>query len=346
MSLRGGLVGCGFFARNHLNAWKEVRGAEIAAVCDLDEARARAYAAEWGIPAFYTSPETMLAEAPLDFVDVVTQPAGHRPLVELAARHGKHVICQKPLAGSMDDARAMVAVCHAAGVRLMVHENFRWQRPMRALKAAAETLGPLHFGRIGWRSAYDVYRDQPYLAEDPRFIIADLGVHLLDLARFFMGEVEQLYCQTRTVNPRVRGEDTATIMLRTAGGGSCVVELSFASRLEEELFPETLVQLEGERGSATLGPHYALAVASEAGVERRDARPHFYPWSAPMFAAIQESVVATQQHWTDCLGGGREPETSGEDNLRTLALVYGAYESAAAGEVWRPSSTRSDRVEL
>jgi predicted dehydrogenase len=276
-------------------------------------------------------------------VDIVTPPSAHRILVEQAAAQGVHVICQKPLAPSLEDARAMVRACREAGVRFMVHENFRWQRPMRELKRRAEGLGRLFFGRISFRSAHDVYRDQPYLAQDPRFILLDLGVHLLDLARFFFGEFAGLSCQTARVNPHIRGEDVATVLLRGREGAACVVELSYASRLEEELFPQTLVHLEGERGSLTLGPGYRLnAVQSPAEgfrsgreglrVEHAGCPPAPLPWSTPPFEAIQESVLRIQEHWLECLEGGHEPETSGEDNLQTLELVFACYRSAERGE--------------
>ena len=342
-SWRVGLVGCGFFARNHLEAWRALGPrARLAAVCDQDPQRAEACAREFGARA-YTSLEEMLERERLDFVDLVTPPAAHRALVERVAAFGLPVICQKPLAPSLEEARAMVQACREAGVRLMVHENFRWQRPMRELRRRAEGLGRLFFGRISFRSAHDVYRAQPYLAQDPRFILLDLGVHLLDLARFFFGEFEGLYCHTGRVHPGIRGEDVATVLLRSRQGAACVVELSYASRLEEELFPQTLVHLEGERGSLCLGPGYRLtevrdpvAEGFRSGregleVERREVPPLSPPWGQPPFEAIQESVLRIQEHWLDCLDRGEEPETSGEDNLRTLELVFACYRSAEGG---------------
>lgn len=333
--LRGGMIGCGFFARNHLHAWAEVPGVEIAALCDADPSRADAYGREFGVPHIYGDAEAMFRSEHLDFVDVVTQPETHRPLVERAARNRASVICQKPMAPSLEEARSMVRACAGAGVPFMLHENFRWQAPMRALKAASAELGPLFFGRIVWRTPYDVYRDQPYLARDPRFIIADVGVHLLDLARFFLGEVESLFCVTRRVNPHIRGEDTATILLRMRSGAACVVELSYASRLEEDLFPQTLVHLEGAAGVATLGPHFTLTVTRGGETRQLNVKPEVYPWSAPGREAIQDSVVRIQRHWAECLRSGAQPETSGADNLRTLELVYGAYDSAERGEAWK-----------
>lgn len=343
--LRGGLIGCGFFARNHLHAWAEVEGASLAAVCDPDLARAEAFAVEGGVPMVYTDPAEMLRTANLDFVDIVTPPSTHRALVELAAGCRTHVICQKPMAPTLEEAQAMVETCHAARVRFMVHENFRWQSPIRALREASDELGPLFHGRIYWRTAFDVYRDQPYLAEDARFILTDLGVHLLDLARFFFGEAASVYCHTQRINPRIHGEDVATVMLRTTSGATCLVELSYASRVEHDPFPQTLFELEGPLGTATLGRDFELTVVTERGVSKRTVVPRAPAWSSPAMAHIQESVIQIQQHWTDCLLNGGEPETSGVDNLRTLELVDAAYASAENGAVMRIGPGSSVRLD-
>lgn len=341
--IRGAIIGCGFFARNHIHAWRELEGVEIVGACDLDAARAHRFASSHGVQVAYDDPARMLAELGVDFVDVVTQPHTHRALVETAAAAGVHVICQKPLAPSMQDASAMVETCRAAGVRFMVHENFRWQAPMRALRAAARTIGPLFHAQIAFRSGWDVYAAQPYLATDERFILYDLGVHLLDLARFFAGEATRLHCEAQRVNPRIRGEDAATVLLRMDGGAVCVVEMSYATRPEREHFPQTLVRLEGADGTAVLGPDYQLAVTTARGTEHRSVAPERYGWSEPPAEAVQQSVVAIQRHWLECLREGREPETSGADNLRTLELVFGAYRSAERGEPYLPSPPASTR---
>lgn len=328
MTLGGGLIGCGFFARNHIQGWRELEGAEIAAVCDSDLNRVTAFAREFGVATTYTNAEEMLQKERLDFVDVVTQPGSHRTLVELAAAHRVPVICQKPLALTLEDGQAMQDACQKANIPFMVHENFRWQTSMRVLKKEAESLGSLFFGRLTFRTPYDVYANQPYLAEEPRFIIADLGVHVLDLARFFFGEVERLTCQTHRVNPRIKGEDAATILLQMRSGAACVVDFSYASKYEEDLFPQTLVQLEGADGTASLGPHYDLTAFAHSKAVHRTVASRKYAWTQAPFEAVQQSVVAIQQHWLDCLQTGAEPETSGADNLKTLELVFGAYDSA------------------
>lgn len=327
--LRGGLVGCGYFAHNHLHAWREVDGAEIVAVCDMDSERAKSCAADFSIAGVYSDLDAMLADAALDFVDIVTQPASHRALVEQVAAHGTAVICQKPMAPSLEEGRAMVAACEQAGVPFMVHENFRWQTPMRAVKEAAAEIGDLFFAQVSFRSAFDVYTNQPYLATDPRFIIYDLGVHALDLARFFMGDVVSIDCHAQRVNERIRAEDVATMLLRMESGSSCVVDISYASKLEQELFPQTLIRLEGNEGSVVLDADYELTIVRGSEVEKRRVPPIERAWSSAPGTAIQDSVVAIQQHWSDCLRAKEVPETVGADNLKTLELVFGAYESAA-----------------
>ena len=328
--LRVGIIGCGFFAQFHRNAWREIPGVEIAAVCDLDGPKAEAFAAEAPGAAVFTDAERMIAGAGLDFVDIVTHPSTHRALVELAARRRMNAICQKPLAFDLDDVRAMVAAVEAAGIRFMAHENFRWQTPMRAVKRAAAEIGELFYGRIHFRCAFDVFANQPYLAEDERFVIADLGVHLVDLSRFFMGETRRLYCHSQRLNPDIRGEDVATIMLELVNGGVCLVELSYGSHLEEELFPQTLVHLEGREGSVTLGADYQLTTVTPAGVRREAAPPRRFSWSDDLLVAIQDSVVACEQHWVDCYRANQPVESTAADNLRTLQLVDAAYRSAEA----------------
>lgn len=326
--LRGALVGCGFFARNHLHAWREIPDVRIEAVCDVDLERARQFARDFGIERAYNSIEPLLEDGEFDFVDLVTPPHTHRELVERVASAGRPVICQKPLAPTLEDGRAMVAACRKAGVPLFVHENFRWQVPLRETKHASEEIGPLHFARLCFRSGHDVYAGQPYLATDPRFIIQDLGVHVLDLARFFVGEFERLTCETSRVNESIRGEDLATVLLRGREGAHVVVELSYGSRPIRELFPQTLVLLEGREGTVELGADYVLSGHTPSGSFEKRVPPVARTWAHSPSEAIQDSVFHLQRDIVDCLRSSRPAETSGEDNLKTLELVTGSYESA------------------
>ncbi|GAB4528802.1 MAG: Gfo/Idh/MocA family oxidoreductase [Roseibium sp.] len=328
---RGALIGCGFFAQNHMHAWADVAGAEIAALCDRDEARLKATAERFGVSRTYTDASEMLETEKLDFVDIATTVQTHLPLVKMAAEHGVHIVCQKPFADTMADARAMTAAAFAAGVTLMVHENFRWQSAIRAAKAELErgAIGTPFWGRVSFRSAYDVYSGQPYLATEERFIIQDLGIHILDIARFLFGDVQTISASTRRVNPEIRAEDVATMMLGHEGGVTSIVDCSYATLLPRENFPESLLEIDGSEGTIRLLPGYRMIVHNGAGTAERDVSPPLLRWAERPWHNIQESVFNIEQHFIDCLDAGIQPETSGADNLRTLKLVEAAYLSAA-----------------
>ncbi len=336
---RGALVGCGFFARNHLEGWRDLGDrCAIVAVCDLDPVKAEAAARDFGIPAPYTDIDALLARESLDFVDIATTAPSHRALVEACGRAGVAAVVQKPMAPTWEDARALVAAMARAGRPLMVHENFRFQAPLlrAAAVVASGAIGEPVWGRFSFRTGYDIYAGQPYLAEVERFVLLDLGIHVLDIARVFMGEAETVACRSQSVRPGIRGEDMATVMLGHRGGATSIVEVSYASRQSPDPFPQTLVHIDGTRGSLRLDRDFHLAVTGPAGTTHEVAAPLVRPWMSPQWALIQDSVVATQSHWLDCLDTGAEPQTSGRDNLRTFSLVEAAYLSAASGAVVVP----------
>jgi predicted dehydrogenase len=329
--LRGAVIGCGFFAQNHLHAWKDIGDVALVAVCDKDAAKARAAADTFGVPAWYDNAEALFAGEQLDFVDIATTMPTHRALVDLAARHRVPTIVQKPFAPTWDDCVAMVGACKAAGVALMVHENFRFQTPLEAVRRVLGNgaIGAPYFGRISFRTAYPIFPNQPYLMREEQLIILDLGIHVLDMARVYLGEVETVYAQTQRITPGIVAEDMATMLLRHRSGATCIVDCSYVSRISPDPFPQTLVHLEGPRGSIRLLEGYRMVVTSDGATREEDVSSPLLSWTSQPWHTAQESVLKTQRHWVLCLREGRAPETSGEDNLRTYALVVAAYRSAA-----------------
>ncbi|MER8527301.1 Gfo/Idh/MocA family oxidoreductase [Mesorhizobium sp. M0814] len=332
--LRGALIGCGFFAVNQMHAWRDIEGASITAICDRDPDRLRIIGDQFGVARRYTDAAALFAGERLDFVDIATTAPSHRMLVEMAARHGVPAICQKPFAPTLADAKAMVKACTDAGVPLMVHENFRWQSPIQAVRAVLDRgeIGTPFFGRISFRSAYDVFSGQPYLATGKRFIIEDLGIHILDIARFLLGDVSTVTARTARINPGIAGEDVATMLMDHTSGATSVVDCSYASKLATEPFPETLIEIDGSDGTIRLAQGYRLTVTGRSGTVVSDVSPPLLAWASRPWHNIQESVVTIQKHWVDCLTNGTEPATSGADNLKTLALVEAAYAGAAGRE--------------
>jgi predicted dehydrogenase len=232
------------------------------------------------------------------------------------------------------DAEAMVAACRSAGVPLLVNENWRWQAPIRELRRVlcSGGIGDVFRARIEMISGFPVFDNQPSLTQLDQFILTDLGTHTLDTARFLFGESDRLYCQTARVHSGIRGEDVATVCLRARSGATVVVAMAYAGNpLERECFPQTLIFVEGTAGSAEIAPDYWLRVTTAAGVHARRVAPPRYAWADPAYDVVHSSIVPCQRHLLAVLRGDAAPETSGEDNLRTLRLVFSAYDSAASG---------------
>jgi predicted dehydrogenase len=273
-------------------------------------------------------------EHQLDFVDIITDVDSHTPLARLAARHGVAVICQKPMAGNLREATRLVQFCNRRRVPLLVHENFRWQTPLRALRATLDrgAIGRPLRARSDFISVFPVFENQPGLADLEQFIITDLGSHTLDLARFLFGEAASIYCRTQRVHKKIKGEDVATILLEMRNGAHVIVNLAYAGNaLERDAFPETLVFVEGEHGSAELVPGCELRVTTHRGTRVQIARPPKFAWADSRYAVVHSSIVPCNANLLRALQRRGHAETTGEDNVRTLRLVFNAYASAARG---------------
>src|SRR5579883_641419 len=333
------LIGCGFYAVNHLNAWRDLaaEGAELVGVCDLDASKAEAAGRRFDAPWFADAAEMIDATQP-DLIDIVTQMGAHRPLLELALHRGVGCIIQKPLAPRWEDCVAMEKLAATSGRFVAVHENFRFQTPMLRVKRLldAGAIGAVSFARISFRTGFDVYKTQPYFLTEPRLAILDVGVHLLDLARVFLGEASRVSCETQARKKGIAGEDTATILVRHRSGGVSVVDCTFQSKRQPDSFPETLLEIEGDRGSLVMKPGCRLAVFADGLSWEEDAGAALLPWTERPWHVSQEGVLNACRHLLARFRAGRAADTSIEDNLKTMALAEAAYQAARSGSAAAP----------
>jgi predicted dehydrogenase len=335
-NLRFAIFGTGFWSRFQLPGWLEHGGCECVAAYNRTVSKAEALAKEFGIPRVYGDPEELLNSERLDFLDIITDVDTHPKFVELAAKYKLPVVCQKPMAPSLAQAEHMVEVCKDAGVPLFINENWRWQTPMRELKRVLESgaIGTPFRARIDMISGFPVFRNQPFLKELEQFILADLGSHTLDAGRFLFGEPASLHCHTKQVHADIKGEDVATVMLKMRSGMTLLVEMAYAENyLERDRFPETSVFVEGDKGSALLDLDFWIRVTTKDGTHAKRSLPPRYDWADPEYAIVHSSIASCQANLLQALHGKAAAETTGEDNLKTVRLVYGCYDSAARNEV-------------
>jgi predicted dehydrogenase len=342
--LKFAVIGTGFWANYQLPGWFELEQIELIALYNRTRARADEFAQRFNVPHVYDNIDDLLDNHAheLDFVDIITDVDSHPHFTTKAAERKIDVICQKPMGPSLEAARQMVETCQQHGVRLYIHENFRWQTPIRQLKSVLDSgvIGKPFNATVSFQSAFPVFDNQPFLAQLEQFILTDIGSHVLDICRFLFGEVASLYCQTTRVNPQIKGEDVANVLMTMRSGLVCHVTMSYASTLEHEVFPQTLVTVEGAAGSVALTRDFEIRTTTRTNDGGRNtfsqtATPPVYVWADPAYALVHASIVdCTRNLLTDLLGHAGA-ETTGTDNFETIRLIYAAYESARKNEVIR-----------
>lgn len=319
--LRGAVIGCGFFSQFHIDAWRRMEDVQIVAAVDPDLSRARAVA-----PRAYPDAESLLAREELDFVDVVTRPATHLPYIRLFTARGIPLICQKPMAMDMGEAREIVEIAERTRVPLMFHENWRWQPWYR------ETRRLLGEGAVGQVLAYSFrfrrgdglgpapFPAQPYFKEMPRLLIYEAVVHPIDTSRFLFGEIREITARIHRANPVIAGEDRCVLIQGHDRGMLGVID----GHRYRDAIPDGPamgdVWIEGDAAALWVGAN---------GEIRLDGRPIWAPGNLPGYKG--DSVLATQRHFVDCLRAGAPFESSATDYIRTFTAVDAAYESAAQG---------------
>jgi predicted dehydrogenase len=333
--LRFAVFGTGFWSNFQIPAWFDVGGVELVAAYNRTRSRADAVAQKFGIPKVYDHPEELLQNETIDFMDIITDVDTHAAMVALAVKYHKPVICQKPMAPDLLTAEKMVSDCKNAGIPLYIHENWRWQTPIRELSRvlASGVVGKPFRARIDMISGFPVFSNQPFLRSLEQFILTDLGSHILDVARFLFGEAQSLYCQTRRVHSDIRGEDVATILMEMRDKTSVTCNLAYAENyLEREAFPQTFIFIECEKGSLELSENYWLRVTTREGTQLRRVPPPRYPWADPAYDVVHASIRPCNADLLQALQGKGAAETSADDNIKTVRLVFAAYDSAAAGQ--------------
>ncbi len=346
-----GLIGAGDVVRGkHLPALREVPGARLRAVYDADESRARALAESGAVEQAYASLDDLLGDPLVHAVLVATPNAFHRQAAEAAARAGKHVLCEKPLAITLADSRAIIETCRRHSVKLQVGFHHRFQ-PQLAL--AREILASGVLGAVrSFQSTTSEPLDLIPGADNYRFdgarsgglTLMDIGTHRLDMLVSLLGPMAAVSASMANVAGRYDLEDNAVLLLEAVSGalGSLA-----AHRFSRAAMTGNI--LHAERGllcfsTDIVNPYQSapLAVYLEEPYERwPDAlrRYHYGPvwWERPgrgWVAVTPPKQNCYRAEWESFLGAirtGAEPAVTGQDSLHVLEIVLAAYESFRTG---------------
>ena len=331
--IRIAVVGCGRISRNHFDAIAKIDGLELAAVCDVIPERASEAGSRHGVASFDSFDE-MLGSVRCDAVSLCTPSGLHPKHGILAARAGKHVICEKPMAISLDGADELVAECDAAGVQLFVVKQNRLNPAIQLLKRAVDRD---RFGRIylanttvRWTRPQEYYDQAPWRGtwEFDGGAIMNQASHYVDLIQWLVGPVESVMAKTATLARRIETEDTGVAVLKFRSGALGVIEVTMLT------YPRNLegsITILGEKGSVKIGgtavnrvEHWTFADYDDDDklVEAATTNPPtVYGFGHDGY---YHNVLAV-------LRGQAKAETDGRAGRKSLELILGIYESAKTG---------------
>lgn len=326
-------VGAGYFSHFQYEAWQRIPEVAITAFCNRNKDRAKPITERYGITHHYTDYREMLEKEKPDFVDIITPPPTHLEMCKVAADLGIHVICQKPLAPTFNEAKQIVEYTGQAEIRFMVHENWRfqpWYRQIRKLLdsgAVGDKIHSLYFrSRMGDGWGQNAYLDrQPYFRDYPRLLVYENGVHFIDTYRYLGGEVKEVYAVLKKLNPVIAGEDYACLIFHFESGATGLWDANRYNECNYEkpryTFGELLLDANG--GSIRLYLDGRITIHPLGEKERM----HDYHHEDRAFAG--DCCYRTQRHFIDRMLDGKPFETNGREYLKTLAVQEAVYESAS-----------------
>ena len=352
--LKVGLIGLGLVSEAHLTAYQDVESVAVVAGADTHAERLREMAGRWGLNA-YSSYEEMLDREELGIACVLTPPRTHREITERVAAHGVNVLCEKPMAVTLDDARAMIAVCEEAGVKLCYGSSYRY---LPACRKAKEIIGDGVIGRLsllmetciggeGGRNYRDLgpHHYPPGGPGGSGMGLVDHGIHLVDVFRWLTGSEVQWAVGRGNRSGAAPRSEFLTMLFGTGALGQLVYnEATFPSDMPGEgvfswggrwesgalelgggwdCHPGS-IRVHGELGALRIYP-YPNRLFLFAGDKQREIPVDARPMPAN-FALQLESFV-------ERLRRAEEPEVTGQDGLKALEVILAAYGDSEPGHM-------------
>lgn len=330
------LVGCGRIAKRHseLLGCNQIRNAKLVAVCDLVSAKAEKIAATFSVPHF-TDMHEMMSSVSVDVVVVLTESGRHAEHVVALAPYGKHIVVEKPMALTLDDADAMIRACDASGAKLFIVKQNRFNVPVLKLRQALEAgrFGKLVLGtvRVRW------CRPQAYYDQDSwrgtwaldGGVLTNQASHHVDLLEWMMGEVDSVFAMSTTALANIEAEDTAVVTLRFKNGALGVIEATTAARPKDL---EGSISVLGEGGTVEIGGFAVnkMKVWNFAQPENHDDEVmEEYSVNPPNVYGFGHQ--AYYEHVVDCILNDTQHLVDGLEGRKSLELINAIYESVETG---------------
>ncbi len=346
--LKVGIIGTGNIAQQHANSYKNLENVEITACCDLSLERATKFAEKNGIAEVYASYDEMLQKADIDAVSVTTWNNAHMPATIAALNAGKHVLVEKPMAMNAQEGRMMKEAAERNGKLLMVGFVRRFDVKTELAKEYIDRgdLGDIYYVKtkcvrrcgnpLGW------FADKSLSGGGP---LIDLGVHMIDMARYLMGKPKAVSVYGVTANKigpmedmrhhyrylahsagtgKCDVEDFATAIVRFDNGAALHVEVSFSAHVAKT--SELTLDIMGEKGGLSVEPD--LGYYSTKNNILVDEIPRI-SLSSDMFSSNFAIEIA---HFVDCIQNGTPCRNTPDDGIALMEILDAIYKSAETGK--------------
>jgi UDP-N-acetyl-2-amino-2-deoxyglucuronate dehydrogenase len=327
------LVGCGRISANHFEALSRIDGLRLSAVCDVIEERAKAAGEKWGVP-WFTSYEQLLERGECDVVTLATPSGMHPNHGIMAARAGKHVVSEKPMAISLSAADDLVNACDEAGVQLFVVKQNRLNATIQLLKRA---LDKGRFGRlfmanatVRWARPQEYYDQAKWRGtwEFDGGAFMNQASHYVDLIQWLVGPVESVMAKTATMARRIEAEDSGAAVLKFRNGAIGVLEVTMLT------FPRNLegsITLLGEKGSVKIAGTAVNKIETWQFAEYDDDDRLVEAANTSPPSVYGFGHEPYYRNVLKVLRGEAAPDTDGRGGRKSLELILGIYESAKTG---------------
>jgi predicted dehydrogenase len=331
------VIGCGWAGRRHARAFEQC-GARVRWAVDLDNVRAEALTSISREAQVATDYQAALDDPEVQAISIALPHNLHAPVAMQAAEAGKHILCEKPIATTLDAADRMIEAAGRAGVTLMVAENVRFTPLFRKVRKL------LHGGVIGRPALIQITRQadlrRSFLQERPWFLDAQAagggimmagGVHDFETMHMLIGDIESVYAHRAPQRfLEMEGDDTsvATVQFRNGVVGT-LVESFIMKSLTTAAGPEVhTLRIDGSLGSLWVEDGRTIHLFSE----REDYLLGQSLVSHKLYVPPQDTFVLEMEHFLACLRMGKEPITSGRYQRKPLAVVLAAYRSMETGQ--------------
>lgn len=319
------IVGAGNMGGIHARSCEKIEGTTVTWVVDADIRRAEELATRLGARATIDEAEA-LGATDVDAAIIAVPTPLHQPMVECAARHGKHVFCEKPSARTVDEARAMIEACDRAGVRLMIGHVVRFFPDYVRIGALLRdgAIGQVAIARAARLNAHPG-RHRPWYGQIDVSggVIVDMMIHDFDTLRWYFGEVKRVFARGLTLSPRQPMTDYALAILRFESGVIAHVEASWAHTSFR-----TMIEIAGEHGLLRHASDESTALRLER-TAAADGAPVPPVTASPLAEGPYETEI---RHFLARLADGEPFLITGEDALRSLEVSLATLESVRTGQ--------------